>query len=455
MQLLKTLRAVVRVSALPVCAAVCLHAATAQAQLVTSLAPMIERVSPAVVNISVRGSVDIDSSAGTNPFFRGFLEPDRRPVNGTGSGVIVDAAQGLLLTNHHVIENADTINVMLLDNRALEATVVGSDPGSDLAVLRIEASDLEEIELGNSDQLRVGDFVVAIGNPFGFSHTVTSGIVSGLGRSGINPDNTSYEDFIQTDASINPGNSGGALVNLEGQLVGINSAIVSRTGGNIGIGFAIPVAMASYVMEQIIEYGSVQRGLLGVTIQRITPTLAEQYSLADTAGAYVTTVAPGSAAEIAGLRIEDVIVAVDGRAVSGPDALRNLIGLHRPGETVSVEFLRDGDRRNVSATLGNNDNPVTMFNPPPELSQDEAPIIEGVELLPDESTGGIAGLRVVSIDDQSPASDAGLRRGDLIVRLNRQRVTTIEHARAVITASASGIVAEIRRGNRESIVLLP
>jgi Do/DeqQ family serine protease len=416
---------------------------------------MIERVSPAVVNIAVSGSIDIDNTLGNNPFFRGFLEPEQRPVNGTGSGVIVDAARGLVLTNHHVIENADKIDVMLLDNRALEATIIGSDPGSDLAVLRIDADGLEEIELGDSDQLRVGDFVVAIGNPFGFSHTVTSGIVSGLGRSGINPDRTSYEDFIQTDASINPGNSGGALVNLEGQLVGINSAIVSRTGGNIGIGFAIPVAMASYVMEQIIEFGSVQRGLLGVTIQRLTPSLVEQYSLADTAGAYVTDVAPGSAAESAGLRIEDVIVAVDDRAVAGPDALRNLIGLHRPGETVRVEFIRDGKRSNVTATLGSNDDPITMFNPPPEVPQDEAPIIEGVELAPDATTGGIAGLRVASIDDSSPAAEAGLRRGDLIVRLNRQRVSTLEQARAIITASGSGVVALIRRGNRESIVLLP
>lgn len=420
-----------------------------------SLAPMIERVSPAVVNISVSGNVDVDNPLADNPFFRGFLEPQQRPVRGSGSGVIVNAEEGLVLTNHHVIENADSINVMLLDNRTTQATVIGSDPASDLAVLRIAADGLEQIELGDSEQLRVGDFVVAIGNPFGFSHTVTSGIVSGLGRSGVNPDRNAYEDFIQTDASINPGNSGGALVNLEGQLIGINSAIVSRTGGNIGIGFAIPVMMASYVMEQIIEYGSVQRGLLGVTISAVRPEWVEQYALEDTAGAFVTDVSAGSAAEAAGLRIEDVIVAIDGNRVDGPDSLRNLIGLNRPGESVSVEYIRDGRRATVTAELGSNEGTITALNPPVDPPRDAAPVIEGVELAPDETTGGVAGLRVVSIDDASPAADAGLRRGDLILRLNRQRVTRVEQARAIVRASGSGVVALIRRGNRESIVLLP
>lgn len=416
---------------------------------------MIERISPAIVNISVTGSVDVDNPLSNNPFFRDFLEPQQRPVNGSGSGVIVDATQGLVLTNHHVIENASTINVMLLDNRAREATVIGSDPASDLAVLQIEAEGLEEIELGDSEQLRVGDFVVAIGNPFGFSHTVTSGIVSGLGRSGINPDRAAYEDFIQTDASINPGNSGGALVNLEGELVGINSAIVSRSGGNIGLGFAIPVTMARYVMEQIVEFGSVQRGLLGVTISSVTPALLEQYSLDDSAGAFVTDVSPGSAAEAAGLRVEDVIVSVNGRSVDGPDALRNEIGLHRPGEEVSVEYIRDGQRSTVTAVLGNNADAAAMFTPPAAEPPRNGPVIEGVELAPDQSAGGVAGLRVVSIDEMSVAAQAGLRRGDLILRLNRQRVTDLDQAREITAAADSGVVALVRRGNRESIILLP
>ena len=438
-----------------IAAVIAVWSATVHAQIVTSLAPMIEKVSPAVVNISVTGSVDVDNPLAENPFFRGFIEPRERPVQGSGSGVIVAASEGLILTNHHVIENADKITVTLLDNRAADATVIGSDEASDLAVLRIDTDGLAQIELGDSDELRVGDFVVAIGNPFGFSHTVTSGIVSGLGRSGINPNRSAYEDFIQTDASINPGNSGGALVNMRGQLVGINSAIISRTGGNIGIGFAIPVTMARYVMEQIIDHGSVERGLLGVMIRSVTPALLEQYALDDTAGAFVTDVSPGSAAEAAGLRIEDVIVGVNGRAVAGPDALRNLIGLHRPGESVEIEYIRNGSHQTVSAVLGSNEEAATTAPRVPAPRTEVASIIPGVELVAEDTGGDDRGLRVVSIDENSEAFLAGLQRGDLILRLNRQRVTNLEQAQAIVREAPRGIVALVRRGNRESIVLLP
>src|SRR5690606_13501677 len=236
-----------------------------------SLAPVIKQVNPAVVNIATRGHVEARQNPLFNdPFFRRFFNvPDQAPqreVNSLGSGVIVDAGKGLILTNNHVIENADEISVTLMDGREIDAKVIGSDERTDVAVLQIEADNLSAIKLGNSEKLQVGDFVIAIGNPFRFSHTVTSGIVSALGRSGLNVEN--YENFIQTDASINPGNSGGALVNLRGELVGINTAIVSRSGGNIGIGFAIPINMAQKVMAQIIEYGEVQRGVLGVIIQQ-------------------------------------------------------------------------------------------------------------------------------------------------------------------------------------------
>ncbi|MGD8808049.1 MAG: Do family serine endopeptidase [Gammaproteobacteria bacterium] len=455
MRAARNLRSSLRRFSPAITAVVAVAASSAHAQIVTSLAPMIEKVSPAVVNISVSGSVDVDNPLADNPFFRGFIEPRERPVQGSGSGVIVSASEGLILTNHHVIENADKITVTLLDNRATDATVIGSDEASDLAVLRIDIDDLEQIELGDSDQVRVGDFVVAIGNPFGFSHTVTSGIVSGLGRSGINPNRSAYEDFIQTDASINPGNSGGALVNMQGQLVGINSAIISRTGGNIGIGFAIPVTMARYVMEQIIDHGSVQRGLLGVVIRSVTPALLEQYALPDTAGAFVTDVTPGSAAESAGLSIEDVIVGVDGRAVTGPDSLRNLIGLHRPGESVEIEYIRNGVRESVTAVLGSNDAETITAARVPAPREQTAPVIAGVELMADDDGGENRGLRVVSIDENSEAYLAGLQRGDLILRLNRQRVTSIEEARAIVREAPRGIVALVRRGNRESIVLLP
>jgi serine protease Do/serine protease DegQ len=245
-----------------------------------TLAPMVKRTAPAVVNIATRGSVEV--GGGTNPFmddpfFRRFFDmpnqqgPQRRQTQSAGSGVIVNAKEGLVLTNAHVIDGADEITVTLQDDRTFDAEVIGTDRASDIAVLRIPAEDLAELKLADSTLAEVGDFVVAIGNPFGLGHTVTSGIVSALGRSGINPDG--YEDFIQTDASINPGNSGGALVNLRGELLGVNSAILSRSGGNIGIGFAIPSNMARSVMEQLLEFGEVRRGLLGVTILTITPDI--------------------------------------------------------------------------------------------------------------------------------------------------------------------------------------
>ena len=250
---------------------------------VPSLAPMLKRVTPAVVNIATRGTVQEQNPLMNDPFFRRFFDvpnqPRQREFQSAGSGVIVDAKNGYIITNAHVVENATDITVQLLDNRSLKAKVVGADPGSDVAVLKVQAGNLVDLPIADSDRAEVGDFVVAIGNPFGLGHTVTSGIVSALGRSGINPEG--YEDFIQTDASINPGNSGGALVNLGGQLVGINSAILSRTGGNIGIGFAIPSNMMKIVMNQLIKYGTVKRGVLGVNIQTLAPEIAQSMGLPD------------------------------------------------------------------------------------------------------------------------------------------------------------------------------
>src|SRR5512135_1761738 len=270
---------------------------------VPSLAPMVKRVTPAVVNIATKGTVQEQNPLLNDPFFRRFFDvpntPQRRQFQSAGSGVIVDAKQGYIVTNAHVIENATEITVTLLDNRSLTAKVVGKDEGSDVAVLQVPANNLTALPIADSDKTEVGDFVVAIGNPFGLGHTVTSGIVSALGRSGINPEG--YEDFIQTDASINPGNSGGALVNLNGQLVGINSAILSRTGGNIGIGFAIPSNMMKVVMNQLIKFGAVKRGVLGVNIQTLVPEIAQSMGLPEgTQGALVSQVVEGSAAERAG-----------------------------------------------------------------------------------------------------------------------------------------------------------
>jgi len=414
-----------------------------------TLAPIIESVGPAVVNISVRGSVEVD------PYF-GQLFPrngGRREFRSAGSGVIVDAAKGYILTNHHVVENADEITVTLVDDRSFDAEVVGSDPGSDIAVLHVEPDRLQEMPLGDSDKIRVGDFVLAIGNPFGLDHTVTSGIVSGLSRRGINPDG--YEDFIQTDASINPGNSGGALVNLNGELIGINSAILSGgSGGNIGIGFAIPVNMARSIMDQIVSFGGVRRGLLGVNIAQLTPEIAADYEIEGTSGALVTAVSTGSAAERAGLQIGDVIVSVNGEPVDDPVSLRNTIGLMRPGDRIEVEFVRDGRHRTVEAVLDELDAPALAGGDLGELDQrfEGAEFTSNSEQRPDYN--GVPGVLVTAVEQGSPAAQRGLRTGDVITHVNRQRVRTLAEAREIIENSRS-IVLQIQRDNRNLLLLMP
>jgi Do/DeqQ family serine protease len=414
-----------------------------------SLAPVIETVGPAVVNISVSGSREQQ----IDPFFRQFFPNGggRQQFRSAGSGVIVDAARGYVLTNHHVVEDADEITVTLSDDRSFDAEVVGSDPGSDIAVLHVEAEDLAEMPLGDSDRVRVGDYVLAIGNPFGLDHTVTSGIVSGLGRRGINPEG--YEDFIQTDASINPGNSGGALVNLNGELIGVNSAILSGSGGNIGIGFAIPVNMARSIMDQIVDYGSVRRGLLGVNIAQLTPEIAEDYELDGTSGALVTAVSTGSAAERAGLQINDVIVSINGQAVADPLTLRNAIGLMRPGDRVEVAFIRDGERRTVNAVLGELDAPALAAD---NLGETD-PRFDGAELATNSDQrpdyNGVPGVLVTAVEAGSPAAQRGLETGDVITHVNRQRVRTLDEAREIIE-SARSVVLQVSRDNRSFLVLM-
>src|ERR1700726_4378436 len=288
---------------------------------VPSLAPMVKRTSPSVVNIATRGTIKEKPGQRNplmdDPFFRRFFDtpPDSKPrerqFQSAGSGVIVDAKNGYIITNHHVVENANEITITLLDDRTFSAKVIGTDEGADVAVLQAKQPNLVAMSLGDSAKLEVGDYVVAIGNPFGLQHTVTAGIVSALGRTGINPEPGGYEDFIQTDASINPGNSGGALVNLRGELVGINSAILSRTGGNIGIGFAIPVNMVHSVMDQLIKYGQVKRGILGVSMYTVTPDIAHSLGLPNALGALVSQVVDGSPAEKAGIHTGDVITSVN------------------------------------------------------------------------------------------------------------------------------------------------
>jgi Do/DeqQ family serine protease len=433
-------------------------AQTNPARELPTLAPMIEAISPAVVNISVTSNIATGAQTPQDELLRRFFDfegpPGRREreIEGAGSGVIVDAANGYILTNHHVIANADKITVTLLENRSLAARVVGSDEGSDLAVLQVDAGNLATIPFGDSTSLRVGDYVVAIGNPFGFSNSVTSGIVSALGRSGLNP--RAFEDFIQTDASINPGNSGGALVNLNGELVGINSAIISRTGGNVGIGFAIPVNLVRAIMEQLIATGTVRRGLLGVNIQDVTPEVAATYGLPGNSGALVSAVNPDSAAERAGILIEDVIVSINGTRLRDSGSLRNAIGLLPPGEQVTVGLIRDGREETVTAVLGELPPTATVaVTPPQEAAAELDAVFEGAEIVDNASGNGVPGLLVERVDPASPAADRGLRPGDIITKVNRVRIRTLAEAMPIIE-DARAIILEIQRGNRSQLILM-
>jgi Do/DeqQ family serine protease len=319
---------------------------------VPTLAPLVEQATPAVVNIAVLSrSPEQDNPMMQDPFFRRFfgLPETSRPQMSAGSGVIVDAQRGYVLTNHHVVKDAQQIVVTLKDGRRLQAKLQGSDAGTDVALLKVEPENLKGLPFGDSDALRVGDYVLAIGNPFGLGQTVTSGIVSALGRTGL--DIEGYEDFIQTDASINPGNSGGALINLKGELIGINTAIIGPTGGNVGIGFAVPSNMVRAVMQQLVKHGEIRRGRIGLTTQDIAPELAKALGAQASQGAVVVEVAKNSPADKAGLRTGDVILAVNGRAVRGSSDLRNQVGLIPVGEEVEFKVLREGQVRMFKARV--------------------------------------------------------------------------------------------------------
>jgi Do/DeqQ family serine protease len=320
---------------------------------VQTLAPVVSRITPGVVGISVRGRVREDNPLLQDPMVRRFFNLQQQPVEreteATGSGVIVDAAQGYVMTNAHVVENASNIEVTTKDNRRLTAKLIGRDSDTDIAVLQIPAGALTSVPIGDSDRLQVGDFVLAIGNPFGLGQTVTSGIVSALGRSGLGIEG--YEDFIQTDASINPGNSGGPLVDLQGRVVGINTAILAPGGGNIGIGFAVPINMARQVMDQLISYGEIKRGRIGVAIQDLTPDLAQALGTRHTQGAVIARVEPGSPAERAGLRTNDLVVAINGSPMHNGIELRNRVGLSRIGDEVELTVERGGAERSVTVRI--------------------------------------------------------------------------------------------------------
>ncbi len=419
-----------------------------------TLAPLLKEVTPAVVNISVTGRASMQRNPlYDDPFFRRFFNlPDQGPVvprQSVGSGVIVDARKGYVLTNHHVVENAEEIAVTLQDRRRINAELVGSDAGTDIALLKIDADKLVGIEFGDSTSLEVGDFVVAIGNPFGLGQTVTSGIVSALGRSGINVEG--YEDFIQTDASINPGNSGGALIDLDGRLVGINTAIIAPSGGNVGIGFAVPAHMAKAVMDQLLEFGEVKRGRLGITIQDVTPDLATALDLDTATGAVVTQVEENSAAEQAGIRAGDVIIAVDGQPVTGSSSLRNLIGLTRVGKKVEVTLLRDGRTMTIDTEIG-------MLQATTLAGGQSIPKLRGAEFRnlgrSDSLFGEVQGVVVARIDQGSPAWRNGLREGDIILAVNRRPVQSVDALSQALQGTDGAVALNILRGNARLFLVI-
>jgi serine protease DegQ len=416
-----------------------------------SLAPILEEVTPAVVNVHTRTRVQVRSSPFfDDPFFRRFFDlpnvPRERVQQSLGSGVVVDAEAGLILTNNHVIDGADDIAVTLKDGREYSAEFVGSDRDTDLAVIRIDADKLHELPLSDSDRLRVGDFVVAVGNPFGLGQTVTSGIVSALGRSGLR--GLEYQNFIQTDASINPGNSGGALIDLRGRLVGINTAIFTPSGGNVGIGFAIPASTADYVMAQLVEFGEVRRGSFGVDVQDIDSNLRDALDLDDQGGAVITRVREGSALAKADLRPGDVIVRVDQRAVRNSQSLRNIEGMLAVDSEVNVTFLRDGREHDVTVRI---DEDLDARIAGHRLDER----MEGMTLVRISDRSRIPGVLIEEVRRNTNAWEAGLRAGDIVVAVNRQVVRNLGELRTQFPISADRELAlEIRRRGVAYLVLL-
>jgi Do/DeqQ family serine protease len=410
-----------------------------------SLAPMLEKVTPAVVSIAVEGTQV--SRQRIPEQFRFFFGPDfpseqlqERPFRGLGSGVIIDARKGYIVTNYHVINGAEEIRVKLHDGREYDAELVGGDEMSDVALLKLEqAKNLTQVAIADSDKLRVGDFTVAIGNPFGLGQTVTSGIVSALGRSGLNLEN--FENFIQTDAAINSGNSGGALVNLNGELIGINTAILGPNGGNVGIGFAIPANMMKNLTEQIIEFGEVKRGMLGVQGGEVTSELAEALGYESSKGAFVSQVVPDSAADQAGLQAGDIIVSVNGKSINTFSELRAKVATLGAGKTVELGIIRDGKEKSYDVTLTEAAKPVTKA----ETLHDG---LKGAELVNTTKQDAVEGVKVKSVAENSPAASYELQADDIIVGVNRKRVKNVGELRKLLENNPSVLALNIQRDDR-------
>ena len=422
-------------------------------QLMPSLAPMIQKVRPAVVNIATRGHIDVASRHPqfNNPLFKRFFEglgniPQRKEVRSLGSGVIIDATAGYIVTNYHVIEGADKITVTLSNGDQVEAKLIGADSQADVAVLQIHKDHLTQLPFADSSKLRVGDFAVAVGNPFGLGQTVTSGIISALGRTGLGIEG--YEDFIQTDASINPGNSGGALVNLKGQLIGMNTAILSAgTRGNIGIGFAIPINMVRQISDQLIQYGDVHRGMLGVVMQNLTPELSKAFGMDLQQGVVISQVIEHSAAKKAGMKVGDVVEKIDGKTVKSASQMRNMVGMMRVGQKMSITVIRNGKEMHLNAIIQNAlENTVA--------GEKLNPLLKGAMIKGHVEPGKDKYLEITAVTRGSAAWGTGLRKGDLILSVNRTPVTTIDELKKVINMKDKQVLLNIQRGQTALFVLI-
>lgn len=417
-----------------------------------SLAPMLKNVNPAVVNISTYSTQRNRYNPLLNdPFFRHFFslpdqqhfeQPQKRQQS-AGSGVIVDREKGVVITNFHVIKGADEIQVALIDGRVYHAKLLGSDPDLDIAIVKIDAESLTDIPIADSNWLEVGDFVVAIGNPFGLGQTVTTGVVSALGRSGLGIEG--YENFIQTDASINPGNSGGALVNLKGELVGINTAIISPAGGNVGIGFAIPANMAAASMAQIIRYGEVRRGQIGVSIQDITPDLRRAFELKNgQRGVLITDVAERSPAAKAGLTAGDIIIEVNGQTTASSAQLRSQIGMKAIGEQVELKVLNNSKTRDLKIEISK---PQALMATEHTLHR----LLDGVQL---QNSPDGQSVQVANLAPNSRAAYNGLRPGDRIIAANKQRVYNLESLQQALQRSPSSVLLQISRNGSTLFIVI-
>ncbi|MGT3244727.1 serine endoprotease DegP [Yersinia enterocolitica] len=457
----------------PVSSVVAAETASSSSQQLPSLAPMLEKVMPSVVSINVEGSAQVSNAGGIPPQFQQFFggdspfcqdgspfqgspmcqggpgskggAPSKQDFRALGSGVIIDAAKGYVVTNNHVVDNATKINVKLSDGRSYEAKVIGKDPRTDIALLQLkDAKNLTAIKTADSDQLRVGDYTVAIGNPYGLGETVTSGIVSALGRSGLNVEN--YENFIQTDAAINRGNSGGALINLNGELIGINTAILAPDGGNIGIGFAIPSNMVKNLTSQMVEFGQVKRGELGIMGTELNSELAKAMKVDAQKGAFISQVLPKSAAAKAGIKAGDVIVSMNGKAINSFAGFRAEIGTLPVGSKMTLGLLRDGKPVNVEVTLEQSS----------QTQVDSGNLYTGIEgaELSNSDVSGKKGVKVDSVKPGTAAARIGLKKGDVIMGVNQQPVQNLGELRKILDTKPSVLALSIQRGDTSLYLLM-